>query len=240
MTCRGDRQRKGGAEGAGREAAWVGRGPGRDPDLHEGRRVRVGPGHRHLRGGEGGTRLPRTLLFPASKTSVDPQERQRTVGCSAPCLQYMGSMPCICTQVYKALRDGVQDVAVKKLKVDATANGVQAFLEVHACCVFRPVRAVVLCKFCGITTALWWKYLTQCSHRSKREVLHVHLQRRDPARCPACAGVQHPQVAQLRQEHCPVLWCGAAPRRRADARPRVHGGSSFPAMPKVGRLRPPL
>ena len=33
-------------------------------------------------------------------------------------------------QVYKALRDGVQDVAVKKLKVDATASGVQAFLEV--------------------------------------------------------------------------------------------------------------
>jgi hypothetical protein len=33
-------------------------------------------------------------------------------------------------QVYKATRDGVQDVAVKKLKVDATASGVQAFLEV--------------------------------------------------------------------------------------------------------------
>jgi len=35
-------------------------------------------------------------------------------------------------QVYKALRDGVQDVAVKKLKVDATENGVQSFLEVRA------------------------------------------------------------------------------------------------------------
>ena len=38
----------------------------------------------------------------------------------------------VCMQVYKALRDGVQDVAVKKLKVDATENGVQSFLEVRA------------------------------------------------------------------------------------------------------------
>ncbi len=42
-------------------------------------------------------------------------------------------------QVYKALRDGVQDVAVKKLKVDATENGVQSFLEARA---VSPVLAV--------------------------------------------------------------------------------------------------
>ena len=74
-----------------------------------------------------------THSWPAAPTTLDFARRPQLWSADPGTLQMLGSgfiAPIYAhAQVYKALRDGVQDVAVKKLKVDASESGVQSFLE---------------------------------------------------------------------------------------------------------------
>ena len=123
-------------------------------------------------------------------------------------------------QVYKALRDGVQDVAVKKLKVDATASGVQAFLEVwpqshnkRSCIQVHVSCALTAASHAStLATCLPAVVLVASSDMNRcRSVLHTAPLLPLPLKLDALsAGVQHPQVVELRQEHRAGATIGSA------------------------------